>query len=155
MPNVYDMGVGATSDGLFTIEVRGLDNLLRTLRQLAPDAERDLKREMADAGREVLSDARSYAVMGHSPTGAYSGSLSMRNLAKGVRIQSGDPGAGAIEFANEGAVYLRGRFRGRQIGTPAVAKPKALIRAANENEPFVLASVQAALQRACDRVRGE
>ena len=155
MPNVYDMGVGATSDGLFTIEVRGLDNLLRTLRALAPDAERELKREIADAGRQVLSDARSYAYMGHSPTGAYSGSLSMRDLAKGVKIQSSDPGAGAIEFANEGAVYLRGPRYGRQIGTPAVAKPKALIRAANENEPYVLSTVQAALQRACDAVRGE
>ena len=155
MPGVYDTGVGATSDGMFTITVRGLDNLLRTLRALAPDAERELKRDIADAGRKVLSDARSYAVMGHSPTGAYSGSLSMRNLAKGVKIQSDDPGAGAIEFANKGAVYLRGRFRGRPIGTPAVAKPKALIKSANENEPYVLATVQAALQRACDRVRGE
>lgn len=155
MPNVYDMGVGATSDGLFTIEIRGLDNLLRTLRELAPDAERELRDEIRDAGKTVLSDAKGYAVMGHSPTGAYSGSLSMRNVAKGVKIQSSDPGAGAIEFANEGATYLRGPRYGRQIGTPAVAKPKALIKAANENEPYVLATVQSALQRACDRVRGE
>ena len=103
----------------------------------------------------MLNDAKSLAIMGKAPSGDYSGSLSMRDLARGVRIQSTDPGAGAIEFANVGAVYLRGPFRGRPIGTPARPKPKALIRAKEDHEADVISTVQDALARACDKVRGE
>lgn len=153
MPNVYDIGVGATSDGLFTIEVKGAQTLITTLRKLAPEAERELKQKIHEAGRKVLEESK-----GHAGDFAYSGdyaaSFSLHELASGVKIRSGDPGAGAIEFANPGAVYLRGPRAGRPIGTPKVAKPKALIRAANDNEPLVLATVQDALARACAQVRG-
>lgn len=153
MPNVYPSSVSATSDG-FTITIFGRNELIAALHKLNPDVERELKLEIRSSARKVLQDAKGYAVMGHSPSGAYSGSLSLKDQKKGIRIVSNDPGAGAIEFANAGAVYLRGPRRGRPIGTPAVGKPKALIKAANENEPIVLDRVQKALQRACDKVKG-
>lgn len=154
MPNVYPSSSAAVSDGMFTITIFGREQLIASLKKLNPDVEKQLRKEIRDAGNKVLQESKGYAVMGHSPTGAYSGSLSLKDQKKGVRIISGDPGAGTIEFANAGARYLRGPRYGRPIGTPAVGKPKALIKAANENEPIVLAKVQSALQRACDAVRG-
>lgn len=153
MPNVYDIGVGAASNGLFTVEVRGASTLIQTLRAFSPDAERELRQTIRQAGQQVLNDAKGFAG-GFAYSGDYAGSLGLKDLVKGVRIQSTDAGAGAIEFANAGAVYLRGPFRGRPIGTPPVPKPKALIKAKEEHEPHVIAAVQDALARACDRVRG-
>lgn len=154
MPNVYSTKTVAGSGGLFTVEIIGASTLLTTLRRLSPEVEQGLKREISEAGRAVLGDAKGLAFIRKAPTGDYSRSLSMRSLARGVKIQSNDPGAGAIEFANAGAVYLRGPLAGQPIGTPAVGKPKALIKAANDHEPAVIATVQDAIQRACDTVRG-
>lgn len=160
MPGSYNtkasaLGVGGSNNASITVTIIGLKDLQASLRRLSPEADKELKREMREAGNLVLSKTRSYAsVLGKAPTGAYAGSFSMKNLAAGVRIQSGDPGAGTIEFANKGAVYLRGPRRGMPIGTPANSKPKAFIKAANEQEPLVIAKVEAALQNVCDKVRG-
>lgn len=154
MPDVYPSSSAAVSDGMFTITIFGRNELIAALHKLNPDVEKQLKKEIRDAGNKVLQESKGYAVMGAAPSGAYSGSLSLKDQKKGVRIVSSDPGAGTIEFANVGARYLRGPRYGRPVGTPAVGKPKALIKAANENEPLVLQQVQNALQRACDAVRG-
>ena len=149
MPNVYPTSVSATSDGQFTITIFGINELIAALHKLNPDIEKELKKEIKDAGNKVLQESKGHAAgLGHSPSGAYARSLSLKDQKKGVRIVSSDAGAGAIEFANAGARYLRGPRYGRPIGTPAVGKPKALIKAANENEPIVLERVQSALQRA-------
>lgn len=153
MPNVYPTSVSAVSDG-FTVTIFGLNELLASLSHLNPTIEKELKREIREAGNKVLQETRGLAYLGHSPSGAYSHSFSMTSQKSGVRIRSNDAGAGTIEFANAGARYLRGPRYGRPIGTPAVGKPKALIKAANENEPIVLEKIQTALQRACDTVRG-
>lgn len=154
MAGVYRTGVKATSDGL-TVTVFGARELAACLRRLAPDAEREVKRAIHRQALTILEQARSHAgSIAANPSWDYSRSIALRERASGVTIYSGDPGAGTIEFANPGAVYLRGPRYGRHVGTPVAGKPKALIRAVVENEPTVLATIQDALARACDAVRG-
>lgn len=154
MPDVYMTGTSA-SFGDLTVTIIGGRTLVRALGKLAPDAQRAIRGEIKRAGDIVRSKASGYgASLGRRPSGAYAGSFSVRALAGGVRVQSDDPGAGTIEFAKAGAVYLRGPLYGMPIGTPGDPKPRALIRAANEEEPTVIAAVQNAIQRACDAVGG-
>lgn len=152
MPGVHASGVTAVQ-GDFTITVTGASTLVQTLRRLTPEAEREMKAELQKVGDKVVSEASGHAA-GFAYDGDYAGSFSVKNLARGVRVISSDPGAGAIEFAKKGSVYLRGPRAGRPIGTPPDAKPKALIRAANDNEDSTVSAVRAILQRACDQVRG-
>lgn len=153
MANVHPVGVSATSDGL-TVHIYGLDRLLGTLETLDPNLKRYVKNEIHQAGLKVLNDTRANAGS-FRRTGQFQGSFRMRDRKSGVRIESTDPGAGAIEFANPGAVYLRGPRYGREF--PAVkraSKPRALVKASVEDEQYVLERVQAAIQLALDEVRG-
>ena len=103
----------------------------------------------------MLQDTKS-AASSFRDTGQFMGSFSVRNIKAGVRIQSNDPGAGAIEFAVPGAVYLRGTRYGRVF--PAVkraGKPRALVKASVDDEQWVLDRVTEAIQNALDNIQGE
>lgn len=153
MANVYPTEVFATA-GDFTVHIEGLDRLLASLSTLDPNLKRYVEDEIHQSGLKVLRDTRSNAGA-FRDTGQFQGSFRMRERKSGIRIESNDPGAGAIEFAVPGAVYLRGVRYGRKF--PAVSragKPRALVKASVENEQYVLERVQAAIQLALDEVRG-
>ena len=69
MPNVYPTSVSATSDGQFTITIFGINELIAALHKLNPDIEKELKKEIKDAGNKVLQESKGHAAgLGHSPT---------------------------------------------------------------------------------------
>ena len=92
------------------IEIDGAKEVADGLKRIDRQLLKELKQGMKEDSRPILQDARSYA-SGLGGSGQYAGSLSLRAIKDGVRIQSSDPGAGTIEFANAGAVYLSGRRR--------------------------------------------
>lgn len=153
MANVYPVDVFATA-GDFTVHIEGLDRLLASLATLDPNLKKYVEDEIRHTGQKVLRDTKANAGA-FRRTGQFQRSFRMRNRKSGIRIESSDPGAGAIEFANPGAVYLRGVRYGQEF--PAVkraGKPRALIKAVVENEQYVLERVQYAIQLALDEVRG-
>lgn len=131
------------------ISVDGLDRAMRGLREVNRDLYREMRRGLKEDARPVLEDARSYA-SGLGGSGDYAGSLVIRAISNGVRVQSDDPGAGTIEFANRGAVYLSGRRRGLPVGVPMGSPPRALVRAAEEDEPLVRRAVEDRIARIID-----
>ena len=153
MADVHAVDVYAIGDGLFNVTIFGLDRLLGSLNGLAPTLEREVRLEINQAGRKVLQDTRGYAGE-YARTGAYAGSFSMRSVKAGIRIQSSDVAAGAIEFANPGAIYLRGPKYGEPFPASSFPKPRALIRASVNDEGWVLDRITEAIQNALDQVEG-
>lgn len=135
------MPVGAS------IRIEGLKETIRDLKKVNPEVAKVIRGDFRDAGDIVLSSARSYA-SGLGGSGQYASSLSMRSLAYGVRIQSGDPGAGTIEFAHPGARYLSGTRQGLRVGVPAGGPPRALVKSSEENEARVVALIESRVERA-------
>lgn len=128
------------------IEVDGAKEVADGLRRIDRQLVKELKQGMREDAQPILRDARSYA-SGLGGSGQYAGSLSMRSIKDGVRIQSSDPGAGTIEFAHRGAYYRSGRRRGLPVGVPMGGPPRALVRASEENEGAVRRSVETRIER--------
>ena len=138
--------MGFTHGGGVRIEAKGLEETIRALKSINKDILREFKRGLKDDARPILADARSNA-QAIARTGAYASSLAMRAIANGIRIQSNDPGAGTIEFANAGAVYLSGRRMGLPVGVPAGSPPRALVKAVIDNEDAVVDAVETRIEQ--------
>lgn len=127
------------------ISVTGLTETIRALRSVNRELATEIKRGLRQDAQPILREAKSNA-SGIARTGAYASSLAMRTIADGVRIQSDDPGAGTIEFAHQGAVYLSGKRRGLPVGVPQGSPPRALVRAVIDNEDAVVRSVETRIE---------
>jgi hypothetical protein len=75
----------------------------------------------------------------------------MRTIKEGVRISANDEGAGVIEFANPGALARKGPRVGKPVGVPRGEPPRALIRAAIENEQTVVAHIESDIDEMIER----
>lgn len=128
------------------IEAQGLKETIEALRSINRDLPREFKKGLKQDAEPILSDARGNA-QSIASTGAYASSLAMRAISNGVRIQSDDPGAGTIEFANRGAVYISGRRRGLPVGVPQGSPPRALVRAVLDNEDAVVGAVETRIEQ--------
>ncbi len=119
-----------------SIKVEGIKEAKAALKNIDRELLRDFNKGLREDARPLFSAYKAYA-RGLGGTGAYAGNASMRTIAAGVKISNSDPGAGTIEFANPGAVYLSGARAGSRIGVPHAPKPRALMRAVDEYEPIV------------------
>lgn len=135
-----------THGGGVRIEADGLEETIRALKSINGDILREFKRGLKDDAKPILTEARSNA-QAIARTGAYASSMALRAISNGVRIASDDPGAGTIEFANAGAVYLSGRRRGLPVGVPNGSPPRALVRAVLDNEDAVVDAVETRIEQ--------
>lgn len=136
--------------GALRIEVRGIAETINALKSIDRELASEIKRGIKEDARPILDSAKNYArALGGS--GDYAGSMAMRTIKDGVRIQASDPGAGVIEFAHQGASYLKGRFAGRPLGVPSGSPPRALVKASLENEDEVKRSVETRIERTIER----
>lgn len=148
------MEVGAFGDGL-TVYIKGYDTLMQTIRKVETDTYERVRQVIRQQGEVVLSDAKGYA-MAIRDTGDFAASLRLSDTQRGVKLVTDDPGAGTIEFANPGAVYLRSKYAGLPIGVPRKAtNPRAMVPAVLDNEQGTFTAVENAIAILCDQVRGE
>lgn len=131
-------------------ELGGWKGLRETLRLFDRNAERTMVKAIQSTADVVVSTAKGQA-SGWARTGAFAGSISRRSYARGIRIVSTDPAAGVLEYAHPGATSLSGR----RVGTPAGAPNKAMTRAVERNQDYVVQRVDAALAAALSKVRGD
>lgn len=136
--------------GGIRIESRGLTETIKALKDIDREIPREFKRGLKEDARPILNDARSNA-MAIARTGAFSASMAMRAISDGVKIASSDPGAGAIEFAHHGAVYLKGPRSGQRIGVPSGEPPRALVRSVLDNEDMVTDAVETRIEQTIKR----
>lgn len=135
-----------THGGGLRIEAEGLEETIRALKSINKDILREFKRGLKEDAKPILTEARNNA-QAIARTGAYASSMALRTLANGVRIASDDAGAGTIEFANAGAVYLSGKRRGLPVGVPQGNPPRALVRAVLDNEDAVVDAVETRIEQ--------
>lgn len=133
-----------------TIAVKGLPETIEGLRRIDSSLARELKKDIKQAAEPILRDAKGYA-RALGGTGTYASSLAMRAVKTGVRIQSGDPGAGTKEFAKRGAFYLSGVRAGRPIGVPKGGPPRALVKSSLQHEDQVRADVETRMEQVISR----
>lgn len=119
-----------------SIKIEGIKEAKTALKSIDRELLREFNRGLREDARPLFAAYKSYA-RGLGGTGQYAGNASMRTISSGVKIANSDPGAGPIEFANPGAVYLSGPRAGRRMGVPHAPKPRALMRAVDEYEPLV------------------
>lgn len=136
--------------GGIRIESRGLTETIKALKDIDREIPREFKRGLKEDARPILNDARSNA-MAIARTGAFAASMAMRAISDGVKIASSDPGAGAIEFAHHGAVYLKGPRSGQRIGVPSGEPPRALVRSVLDNEDMVTDAVETRIEQTIKR----
>ena len=129
-----------THGGGVRIEAKGLQEIIKALRSINKELPREFKKGLKQDAKPILTDARNNA-QSIARTGAYASSMAMRAISNGIRIQSTDPGAGTIEFANAGAVYLSGRRRGLPVGV------RALVKAVLDNEDAVVDAVETRIEQ--------
>lgn len=135
-----------THGGGVRIEAKGLQETIKALRSINKELPREFKKGLKQDAKPILTDARNNA-QSIARTGAYASSMAMRAISNGIRIQSTDPGAGTIEFANAGAVYLSGRRRGLPVGVPQGNPPRALVKAVLDNEDAVVDAVETCIEQ--------
>lgn len=135
-----------THGGGVRIEAKGLTETIKALREIDRELPKEFKKGLKQDAKPILSEARNNA-QSIARTGAYASSMAMRTIADGVRIISDDPGAGTIEFANAGAVYLSGRRRGLPVGVPQGNPPRALVKAVLDNEDAVRDAVETRIEQ--------
>lgn len=135
-----------THGGGIRIEAKGLKETIKALSSIDEELPREFKRGLKEDAKPILADARNNA-QSIARTGSYASSMAIRALSNGVRIQSNDPGAGTIEFANAGAVYLSGRRRGLPVGVPRGNPPRALVKAVLDNEAAVVDAVETRIEQ--------
>lgn len=139
---------------MYTIQVENLDETIKALSQLDSRLAKGLKDEIEEIAEPTLQKAKGYGSgLGANPTGAYGASMSMKQRQYGVVLQSTDPGGGTIEFAHQGAVYLRGPLAGQRVGVPHGSEPpRALLKAILEDEREIVDQVDEAVAKICDEV---
>ena len=145
------LGLGGTTSFVeLQAELGGWQELRRTLRAFDEDAERTMVKSIQETAGKVVGDSKAQAST-WARTGAFRNSITRRTYARGVRIVSTDPAAGVLEYAHAGARSLSGR----RVGTPAGAPNKAMTKAVENNEDWIVQRVDAALAAALAKVRGE
>lgn len=145
----------STSGGAYRfceIEARlgGFKELRRTLAAFDRDAERVMVRAIQGTADKVVGDAKGRAAS-WARTGDFMRSITRRTYARGVRIATTDPAGGVLEYAHAGARSLSGR----RVGTPPGAPNKAMTKAVEDNQDWIVDRVDAALAQALAKVRGE
>lgn len=130
-------------------DLGGWKSLRETLRLFDAGAEREMVKAIRGVASFVVTEAKGRA-SGWARSGDFVASIGQRTYARGVKVVSSDPAAGVLEYAHAGATALSGR----RVGTPAGAPNKALTKAVEENEQYIVQRVDEALARALDRVRG-
>lgn len=137
---------------MWSIKTHNLTEVIKGLNQLDKSLASEVKSRIRAIANPTLSKARSYASgVGVRPTGSYASSLSLKTHANGVKFVSNDPGGGVIEFANPGAIILRGKRAGRHAGVPRDSTPpRALLKAILEDEQYIVSEVDRTVQEACD-----
>lgn len=135
----------------YTIEVQGLDEAVKALREVDNKAANELCKRVRDVVKPTLAKAKGYAHVGSFSTGAYASSLALRTTRTGAKFVSTDPGGGVIEFANPGALILTGVRAGRRAGVPHGSRPpRALLKAILEDEESIVEGVNREVVDMCD-----
>ena len=129
----------------YTVEIRGLDNLLNWLRHANPKLEKALKKALKDATKPVLQRARANAKRIQDDA-TYAESLSIATRKGGAQyvLKSTDPNAPVKEFAHEGAVMVKSRTntdrsremvrRHARVGVPHRANaPRVMVPAVEDS----------------------
>lgn len=132
------------------VRLGGWKELRETLRAFDRDAERTMVRAIQSTADKVVGDAKGRAAP-WARTGEFMRSIGRRTFARGVKIVSYDAAAGVLEYAHAGARSLSGR----RVGTPPGAPNKAMTKAVEENQDWIVDRVDAALAQALAKVRGE
>lgn len=96
----------------YTIQVKGLDSLMRWLKDANPKMQKALRKGLKEAAQPVLQKARANAKR-IQDDGTYAESLSIASRANGAQyvLKSTDPQAGVKEFARPGAVMVTSRAK--------------------------------------------
>lgn len=134
------------------IEARlgGFKELRRTLAAFDRDAERVMVRAIQGTADKVVGDAKGRA-SSWARTGNFMETIGRRTYARGVRIVTTHEAGGVLEYAHAGARSLSGR----RVGTPPGAPNKAITKAVETNQEWIISRVDAAIAQALAKVRGE
>jgi hypothetical protein len=133
-----------------SIQIYGASATIEAFSHIDGELARELKSTFRDEAKVVLQHAKQYArALGGS--GDYANSMAMRTIKRGARISSSDPGAGTIEFANQGAFARKGPHMGKPVGVPQGDAPRALVRAAIEDELTVVDHIDTEIAAIIDR----
>lgn len=128
----------------YTVEVKGLDSLMRWLKYADPKLQKAMKKGLKDAANPVLEKARANA-RAIQDDGTYAGSLSIAQRAGGIQyvLKSSDEQAGVKEFAKPGAVVVTNRAHSERtqrmianrarVGVPRRANPPRVMVSAVED----------------------
>ena len=94
----------------YTVQVRGLDSLMKWLKQANPKLEKALKKSLKEAMNPVLDRARANARRIQDDA-TYAESLAVASRKGGIQyvLKSTDPNAPVKEFARPGAVMVKSR----------------------------------------------
>ncbi len=94
----------------YTIQVKGLESLMKWLKQANPKLEKALKKALKEAMNPVLDRARANARRIQDDA-TYAESLAVASRKGGVQyvLKSTDPNAPVKEFARPGAVMVKSR----------------------------------------------
>lgn len=126
----------------YTVEIKGLDNLLNWLKHADPKLEKAMRAGIKDAMQPVLEKARANAkrIHGDPPRDVddvvFGESLGIASRKSGTQyvLKSTDPVAGVKEFARRGAVGRTGKWRGKAVGVPHRAnKPRVMVSAVEDS----------------------
>lgn len=136
---------------MYSVKIHNLDETIKALNEVNSRMAKELKRAVREVAKPTLQKARGYAHVGAHSTGAYAHSLALRTHTNGVKFVSTDPGAGVIEFANPGALILRGERAGRRAGVPHGSNPpRALLRAILEDEAHIVSEISNEVEKYAD-----
>lgn len=94
----------------YTVEIKGLDNLLNWLRHANPKLEKAMRKGLKEAMNPVLERARANGKRIQDDA-TYADSLAVSTRKSGTQyvLKSTDPNAPVKEFAREGAVMVKSR----------------------------------------------
>ena len=139
----------------YTVQVDGLKDWMRFLKDADPKLRRALQKGLKEAAQPVLTRARANAQK-IADDGTYANSLSIRARANGnVVLASNDAAAGVKEFAHRGATYhpkpSDKRRNARKmssfpVGVPRGNPPRAMIPAVNDSVDEVKDRIERKIQ---------
>ena len=151
------MAVYAAGNGsLMSVEVDGLNEIIRNLRAANSDGEKIVTDAIRESGSLVLATAQSKA-SAFSASGAFRSTLSIKNVGQGIKLSSNDAAAGVIEFAkfgaktrtSKGTPLANARLAKRSgVGVPRGSNPRSMVPAVNETTLKIQNKVAAAIERA-------
>ena len=147
----------------YTVQIEGLDSLMRWLKEADPKLQRALKRALKESMSPVLRDARSNAARIQDDY-TYGASLAIASRKNGTQyiLKTSDPNAGVKEFAREGAVMIRNRANTprsarmvanhARVGVPRGSKPRVMVPAVEGNADAVKRRMEACIEEVLKEV---